>query len=800
MSRRVVCGSVVVALALISPSIASAASQTFAVTADSYVSPAAPTSNYASSTRLWVGGSPAMTTYLSFNVQLPAGATITGARLELYVGSGSTVAGYQAYGVADTTWGESTITYANAPPFRALLGSSGGWATNGYKTASLSAGYIHNGVNSIGVATSGIAAKSFWSREAGANVPELVVDYAPAYPLRGMYMRDLSSTGFSDEAANGFNLIDSAPGTADYLTGNLQGLVWVGNYNNTTCSWSVSDSTLASYVTAHKGDPKIAAWYISDEPDPVACPNAPAQHQARTALIHSIDPTAKVYVLLDSNSGQASLDEMADWVGTADVFGLNPFTCYQDQSSCVYSWIDTVAARADQLGLPYWGVVQAFGDPPGSGYTYTSLDGSGNPVSGHVQLPSANELDQEFVHWRATKMQDYLVYAWRSPSSTPSLWLANQPPLLAQLLSENGMNPPDTSPPSMPTKLVATNAAGTSISVKWNTSTDNVGVSGYGIYQGGALVDSVAGTSASYTFSGLTCGTTYQLGVDAFDAAGNRSPISTLTVQTLICPAPPPPTTTPHIMVIAEENHSYSEIVGNPSLPYINGLINQYGSATNWSALSHPSEPNYLGLVSGSIWDNPPDYTPQQETYAGPTVVDQLANAGIGWKAYMEDMRTACDLTDTYSPGYYDVNHNPFMYFDTIRNNPAQCNRDVPFTQFATDLANNTAPPFIFVSPNTMDDMHDGTYAQADSWLENTMSEVLASQWYAQGGIVIVTWDEGSSSNQVATIVVAQNNAGKQLSAAGNHYGILRAIEEAYGLPLLGHAADTTVGDLTPLF
>jgi acid phosphatase len=124
----------------------------------------------------------------------------------------------------------------------------------------------------------------------------------------------------------------------------------------------------------------------------------------------------------------------------------------------------------------------------------------------------------------------------------------------------------------------------------------------------------------------------------------------------------------------------------------------------------------------------------------------------------------------------------------------------VPFTQFATDLANNTAPPFIFVSPNTMDDMHDGTYAQADSWLENTMSEVLASQWYAQGGIVIVTWDEGSSSNQVATIVVAQNNAGKQLSAAGNHYGILRAIEEAYGLPLLGHAADTTVGDLTPLF
>jgi acid phosphatase len=254
-------------------------------------------------------------------------------------------------------------------------------------------------------------------------------------------------------------------------------------------------------------------------------------------------------------------------------------------------------------------------------------------------------------------------------------------------------------------------------------------------------------------------------------------------------------------MVIVEENHSYSEIVGNSSLPYTNSLINQYGSATNWWGLSHPSEPNYLGMVSDSIWDNPPDYTPQQETYAGPTVVDQMANAGIGWKAYMEDMPQPCDLTDTYSPGYYDVNHNPFMYFTTIRGNSAQCNRDVPFTQFATDLADNTAPPFMFVSPSLLHDMHDGTYAQADAWLQNTMSQVLASQWYAQGGVVVITWDEGGSpSDQIATIVVAKDNAGKRLSTFGNHYGLLRAIEEAYGLPLLGHAADSTVGDLTPLF
>jgi acid phosphatase len=466
----------------------------------------------------------------------------------------------------------------------------------------------------------------------------------------------------------------------------------------------------------------------------------------------------------------------------------------------VYSWIDTLAARADQLGLPYWGVVQAFGDPAGSGASYTSLDSAGTKLTGHARLPTATELHEEFVHWRATHMLDYLVFAWRWPTSASSLWLANQPGLLSQLSAENGLGAPapDTTPPSAPTGLTVTGTTGTSESLSWSPSSDNVGVSGYGVYLNNARVGST--TSTSYTFNGLTCSTTYQLGVDAYDAAGNRSSQTTMLAKTSACLSPPP-AGVPHVMVIAEENRSYSQIVGNTSLPYINSLINQYGSATDWWGLSHPSEPNYLGMVSGSIWDNPPDDTPQQETYAGPTVVDQMANAGIGWKAYMEDMRQPCDLTDTYSPGNYDVNHNPFMYFNTIRTNSAQCNRDVPFTQFATDLSSNTAPPFMFVSPNLLHDMHDGTYADADSWLQNTMNEVLASQWYAQGGVVIITWDEGGSAgDQIPTIVVSQDNAGKRLSSFGNHYGMLRAIEEAYGLPLLGHAADTTVGDLTPLF
>jgi Calcineurin-like phosphoesterase len=95
----------------------------------------------------------------------------------------------------------------------------------------------------------------------------------PSYAVRGMYDRN-SSGGFADIAATGFDLIDSGPGTVDGLTAGLKGLTWVGDYDNSTCSWQVSDATLRSEVQAHARDPKVGVWFISDEPDPHACPHA----------------------------------------------------------------------------------------------------------------------------------------------------------------------------------------------------------------------------------------------------------------------------------------------------------------------------------------------------------------------------------------------------------------------------------------------------------------------------------------------------------------------------------------------
>ena len=237
----------------------------------------------------------------------------------------------------------------------------------------------------------------------------------------------------------------------------------------------------------------------------------------------------------------------------------------------------------------------------------------------------------------------------------------------------------------------------------------------------------------------------------------------------------------PHVMMVLMENTSYEGIVGNAQMPFVNGLVNTNGSVST-TDLSHPSLPNYLGYVSGSIQNNPQDTTPQDGTYAGPQFTDELAAAGIGWNAYMQDMPAACDLTDQYGPGNYDVNHNPFMYFDSVRNNPSQCNRDVPYTQLTTDLNAGTAPPFLWVTPNTINDMHDGTPAQGDAFLQGLVTQVEASSWWTAQSRIVITWDEGTQSEQVLTLVVG--SAHGTAANGGNEYGTLRGLEEAYGVGL----------------
>jgi hypothetical protein len=266
-------------------------------------------------------------------------------------------------------------------------------------------------------------------------------------------------------------------------------------------------------------------------------------------------------------------------------------------------------------------------------------------------------------------------------------------------------------------------------------------------------------------------------------------------------PAAAPPA--PHVMVIVMENREESDVIGRPDAPYTTSLANDYGQATHWYGVSHPSLPNYLAMISGSdqgVHDDRTSYS-----FRGPTLVDELAQRGIGWKAYMEDMPSPC--FGGGSSGGYAKKHDPFMYFSSITGNPAQCGRVVPHGQLPTDLAGGSAPPFIFVTPNLCDDGHDCSTATADSWLKGEMGMVMGSTWFKQGGSVVITWDEGASSNgccggaaggQIATIVVTAAGH-RRLDTAGDHYGMLRALEEDYGVGLLGSSANAANGDLRPL-
>ena len=140
-----------------------------------------------------------------------------------------------------------------------------------------------------------------------------------------------------------------------------------------------------------------------------------------------------------------------------------------------------------------------------------------------------------------------------------------------------------------------------------------------------------------------------------------------------------------HIFVIALENKEYEQVIGSDRTPYINSLAKQHGLATSFYGIRHPSLPNYLAMIGGDTFGIESNCT---DCFVdAPNLVDQLESAGKSWKGYMEGMPSPCFVGD-HMP-LYRQKHNPFIYFDSIRLNPARCQKIVPFTEFATDLQNS---------------------------------------------------------------------------------------------------------------
>jgi hypothetical protein len=273
--------------------------------------------------------------------------------------------------------------------------------------------------------------------------------------------------------------------------------------------------------------------------------------------------------------------------------------------------------------------------------------------------------------------------------------------------------------------------------------------------------------------------------------------------------AAPPPARLPtssssHIAVIVMENKEATDVVGTSSARYVTALARRYAIATGMYAIRHPSLPNYLALTSGSTHGITSDCTDCH--VAARNIVDQLAAARLSWKAYMEDLPGPC--SPVAGAGGYAKKHDPFMYYDDVARNPRRCRNVVPFAQLESDLRRGTLPTYSFISPNLCHDTHDCSVATGDRFLSALVPRLLHEA--GPHGFVLVTWDEGSSNQgccidahggRIATVLAGPDvRAHARSNRPVDHYGVLRTIENALGVPPLAGAALARSGTLDSLF
>jgi len=276
-----------------------------------------------------------------------------------------------------------------------------------------------------------------------------------------------------------------------------------------------------------------------------------------------------------------------------------------------------------------------------------------------------------------------------------------------------------------------------------------------------------------------------------------------------------PPATSAHdraitrVIVVVEENHSVGQIIGSPRTPFLNRLAAKGALLTSYFAITHPSLPNYIAMVSGATHGIASDCGGCNVDV--PNLVDQLEQAGISWKAYMEGLPAPC--SDAHVAGSYAKKHDPFMYFASVRDDPARCAKVVPFAQLDADLAAGRLPRLVFITPDLDHDMHgtgeggdDGALvATADRWLEDLYGRLAGSSAWREDTRLVVTWDEGdggraggstgccgglATGGNVATIIAGPAVKPARDDATYTHYALLRSIEALFHLPFLGHAGD----------
>ena len=289
-----------------------------------------------------------------------------------------------------------------------------------------------------------------------------------------------------------------------------------------------------------------------------------------------------------------------------------------------------------------------------------------------------------------------------------------------------------------------------------------------------------------------------------------------------------------HVFVIMMENTGVDALIGNANAPWINSAVATYGYATNYFGVTHPSQPNYIGITSGSTNGVTND---NDAIINVANIADQIEASGRTWKSYNQSL-SLCNgnvLAHACGNQLYERKHNPFVTYQDIQTNPARLANNVDLTQLDADLASGNVPDYSFIDPDQCHDMHgrfngakpdtdpcsfnhvQSTIAAGDAFLKDTVGKIMSSSAWTGNSVIFIQWDESDFTNSgpigfgdtsgccdsptlngklnggghvVSLVISHSNHTAVTSDIAYNHYSVLRTIQEGWQLGCLANTCD----------
>jgi phosphatidylinositol-3-phosphatase len=231
-----------------------------------------------------------------------------------------------------------------------------------------------------------------------------------------------------------------------------------------------------------------------------------------------------------------------------------------------------------------------------------------------------------------------------------------------------------------------------------------------------------------------------------------------------------------HIIFLWLENKGFNSIIGNLSAPFMNSLVKKGTLFTNSYAITHPSYPNYVDFFAGQTNGITSNACIDNSTLATPNLYTILKDVGKSFAWYSEDLPTTGSKVCTYNN--YVQKHNPTTLFANV---PGSANKR--FADFPTDY--NQLENVVGISPNMVNDMHDGTINQADTWLEKYLAPLV--DWCTtHNSVFVIYFDESESKNDNRIPVIAVGQQVKEAYRSDtryDHYSWTKTISAMFFAP-----------------